>query len=292
MLYPELRLQFVDKVPAQPAPLSGNARAAEVLDGETFCPVGEGRWVAVEGDEIVLLAAGDGAGPARELERQATYGGRLVAALGNVVALAGEDAPWAFFRCQGDHLIPLGEIRRDVMQVSEYALVNDQIYLIGRGAGTDEQVVLPQLDQPPIPIGVDRYDHLDAWQTVVGMPHSADGWRSYRSFQEVLAEVLATTGIAVLATSGRVSATLVLWFRDRCAGVSVLVVPASTSTGEARSSLCALDGLHLAGDDDARRVEAVLQPFWEFAVGFTDEDQEHPVEIAERIENVVCVRTS
>jgi hypothetical protein len=38
-------------------------------------------------------------------------------------------------------------------------------------------------------------------------------------------------------------------------------------------------------------VQAALQPFWQCAVGFTDEDQKYPVEIAERIENVVCVCT-
>jgi hypothetical protein len=292
LLYPELRLKFVDEVPSAATPLANAPKVREVPEGETTCHVGENRLVAIEGDDIVLLAAGDGAGPPRELERQATYDGRLVATLGNVVVLAGEGAPWVFFHCQGDHLIPVGEIRRDTLEIFEHVLMNDRLYLIGRGAGTAEQVATPTLDQPPLPASVGRYDHLDAWNAMVGIPHSADGWNSYRSFQEVLAEVLAATGIAVLAVPGGASATLVLWFRDSCAGLSVLAVPESTLIGEARFSLRGLDGLHLAKDSGASRVQMVLQPFWRYAVGLADEDQEDPNKIAERIENVVCVRTS
>ena len=148
------------------------------------------------------------------------------------------------------------------------------------------------LDQPPLPPSVGRYDHLDTWHAMVGFPHSADGWHSYRSFQEVLAEVLAATGIAVLVVPGRALATLVLWFRDSCTGVSVLAVTRSTSIGESRFSQRDLDGLHLAESDGANRVQTVLLPFWQFAVGLADEGQERLIEIAERIENVVCVRTS
>ena len=292
MLYPELRLEFVDEVPAAPTPLANTIKAREVPEGEAACYVGENRFVAIEGDDIVLFAAADGAGPLRELERQTTYDGRLVATVGNVVVLAGEGAPWVFFRCQGDHLIPVGEIRPDTLQIFEHILMNDRVYLIGRGAGTAEQVVIPVLDQPPLPPSVGHYDHLEAWRTMVGIPRSADRWNSYRSFQEVLSEVLAATGTAVLAVPGGAPATLVLWFRDGCAGLSVLAVPRSTLIGEARFSLWGLDGLHLAENDGASRVQAVLQPFWRFVVGLADEDQEHPVEIAERIENVVCVRTS
>jgi hypothetical protein len=292
MLYPELRLEFVDEVPAAPAPLANTIKVREVPKGETACHVAENRVVAIEGDEIVLLAAGDGAGPPQELERQTTYNGRLVATLGNVVVLAGEDAPWVFFRCQGDHLIPVGEIRRDTLQIFEHILMNDRIYLIGRGAGTAEQVVIPVLDQPPLPPSVGHYDHLEAWRTMVGISHSADGWHSYRSFQEVLAEVLAATGIAVLAVPGKTPATLVLWFRDSCAGLSVLAVPRSALLEETRFSLWDLDGLHLAENDRASRIQRMLHPFWQFAVGLADEDQERLIEIAEQIENVVCVRTS
>jgi len=284
MLYPELRLRFVDEVPPAPMLASG-AETRDVPEGQASCLMGKDRWVAVEGDEIVLFAAGDGAGPAREIERQATYGGRLVATLGNVVVLAGEDAPWAFFRCQDDHLIPVGEVGRDTLMVSGHILRNGQIYLIGRGAGTDEQIAIPELEHPPVVPGVGRYDHLEAWRTIVGVPHSAGGWRSYRSFQEVLAEALADAGIAALADPGNRPATLVLWFRDTCAGLSVLVVPNATS------SVLDLDGLHLADNDGTSHVQTALKPFWQFAVGFADEEQQRPVEIGDRIENVVCVRT-
>lgn len=282
MLYPELRLRFVEAVPTAPA-LASAMGAQEARDTETACHVGKDRWVAIEGDELVLYVASSGAEPARELERQAAYAGRLAAVAGDVVALAGEDAPWAFFRCQGDRLIPIGEVRRDTLQIAEHVLVNDQIYLIGRGSGTDESIAIPELEQPPISAGVGRYDHLEAWRSVAGISRLAGG-RHYRSFQEVLAEVLAQAGIAVLAVPGKAPATLVLWFRDRSAGVSVLVVPRATSP------LSDLDGLHLADDGGATRVQAALQPLWQFAVDFIDEEQE-PVEIRELIENVVCVRT-
>jgi hypothetical protein len=128
MLYPELRLQFVGEVPPAPASPAGSAEAREVPEGETSCPVGKDRWVAVVGYEIVLFAAGAGTEPARELDRQAAYDGRLVATLGNVVVLAGEDAPWAFFRCEGNRLIPVGEVRPDTLRVSGHVLTNDRIF--------------------------------------------------------------------------------------------------------------------------------------------------------------------
>jgi len=61
MLYPELRLRFVDEVPPAPMLASG-AETRDVPEGQASCLMGKDRWVAVEGDEIVLFAAGDGAG--------------------------------------------------------------------------------------------------------------------------------------------------------------------------------------------------------------------------------------
>jgi hypothetical protein len=290
MLYPELVLHVVDKVPPA-ASVHCPARSRVVPDGATACYVGDDRLVTVEEGAIVLFAVSDGAPPLRELERRSTYPGRLVATLGDVIVLAGMEAPWVFFRCQADHLLPVGEIRQDNLRVLDHVLVDDRIYLIGRGSGVDEQIVTPRLEEPPPRPEFAGYDHGDAWRTLVGIPHFPEGWHGFRGFQEVLDEVLAGAGIARLSLPGGALATLVLWFRDRSSGLSLLVVPAAAMTGDTRQALNDLDGTHLTDGESASYVQSVLQHLWPFTVGFIDETQEQPTEIAERIDWVVCVRT-
>ena len=227
-----------------------------------------------------------------------TYPGRLVEVVGDILVLAGDEAPWAFFRCREDRLVPLGEISPDGLRIFERFVAEGRLHLVGRDVGHEALVVEPIFEplivEPPVSVGTFWYS--EAWLGVHAFPCDARRWTGTRDYQHVVASVLADVGLCLVSGQGDPT-TLLLWFRDRSRSVSLLAIPDQQIDAGARPALDALDGTHLDEEASLEPVLSVVEPFWPFTltqIGELTTDEAEPAEPARvdgRITHVVRLRT-
>jgi len=258
--------------------------------------VGPHGLVALVEDDLTLLDHHVGAIPRFVAVVRGTYPGRLVAAAGDLVVLAGADAPWAFFRCGGNRLAPVGEIGRDALMISECFVRSGEVQLVGRGAGDDVGVFTPVLEPAPEapPEAVATLGYASAWDDIIWLPSEVARWKGTRYYHVVVANALAGAGLCLIgpATPASPPTTLLLLFRDRFRNVSLAAVPDAQIDARTRAALQALD---VTEGGDIERVMAVVEPFWSFVAGVVRQDagdDAAPVRIAGRITHVVRARTA